>query len=118
MSESKSLQTLYLEDCGHLSKISGCNHLNHLTHVTISNVRDLCSLSELADAPNLKAVVVQLAPNLPIVELEWMLTHPTLENVYPLLEANTNSPLMERVRRLLAPRYGDDLFERPLDWMA
>jgi hypothetical protein len=55
---------------------------------------------------------------LPIVELEWMLTHPTLENVYPLLEANTNSPLMERVRRLLAPRYGDDLFERPLDWMA
>jgi hypothetical protein len=55
---------------------------------------------------------------LPIVELEWMLTHPTLENVYPLLEANTNSPLMERVKRLLAPRYGDDLFERPLDWMA
>lgn len=118
LSSCEQLQDLNIEDCGHLSEIVGCSQLKQLSRVNLSNIRDLSSLAGIASAPNLKSVIVQLTPNLPIAELEWMLTHPTLENVFPLLDSNEKSPLMQQVIELLEPKFGDGLLKHPSHWAS
>ncbi len=116
VSNGPGLESLYVEDCGHIARISDCQALENLNHVTISNIRDLESLAGLSAAPNLKSVIVQLTPNLRVSELEWMLSHPSLVHIYPLLEQSIKSSKMKEVYEMLSPRFGADIFDQT-DWM-
>lgn len=112
ISDAPSLEFLFVEGCGNISSIADCGDLENLRHVSISNIRDLDSLSGIAKAPNLESIVVQLTPNLCVSELEWMLHHPSLVDVYPLLDPNIESSTMQEAIELLSPKFGADLFDK------
>jgi hypothetical protein len=117
VSDATGLETLTLEGCGHIASLTDCRDLENLRHVSLSNIRDLDSLSELSTAPNLESVVVQLTPNLPVSELEWMLNHRSLKHVYPLLDSTRNSPRMKDLLEMLAPKFGSSLFDHT-EWLG
>ncbi len=104
------LQTLSLESCGNIRSISDCSPLLDLRTVVISNIRDIASLEGIAAAPNLESITVQNTPNLTVDDITWMLDHPNLKDVYPALKAESGAPVLEEIRRVLAPRFGEDMF--------
>ncbi len=114
LSSVENLEYLTVRECGHISRISDCSHLKKLKIVSISNIRDLNTLHGISSAPNLRTVLIQMTPNLSVNDLEWMLEHPTLEQVYPALEVDEGAPILDDIRALLAPRFGEDLFEREI----
>lgn len=114
VSSSEELQYLNVTECGGISRISDCSHLKKLKDVSISNIRDLNTLQGISSAPNLRSLLIYRTPNLSVKDLEWMLEHPTLEQVYPALDIDEGAPILDDIRALLAPRFGEDLFEREL----
>jgi hypothetical protein len=110
ISELKRLQTLSLEACGNIRSISDCSRLVDLRRVVISNIRDIASLDGIAAAPNLESIIVQNTPQLAAKDIKWMLVHPSLKSVYPALKAEDGAPILDEIRRILSPRFGDDLF--------
>ena len=106
-----NLQSIKLEACGNIASISDCSQLVRLRTVVISNIRDIDSLAGIAAAPNLEAIVVQNTPKLTVDDITWMLDHPTLKEVYPALKAQSAAPILKEISRVLAPRFGENLFE-------
>ena len=111
LSTLSQLESLHLESCGNLRSISDCSHLLELREVWISDVRDINTLEGVAAAPNLESITVQNTPNLSVDDIRWMLDHPKLKDVYPALKAEADAPILKEITRVLAPRFGDDIFE-------
>ena len=90
--------------------IAAVGNLTKLEELALWDIRGLDSLKKIANAPNLRSIVVQKTPKIKVSDLEWMLEHPTLEQVYPALAPVKGDPILDEIQELLGPRFGDDLF--------